>query len=82
LATGNAVVITTSALAGQVLAPEGMATIPLFLQFLSIMAATLPASFLMKRIGRRAGFSVGACFAVVGGILGCLAILYGHFWLF
>lgn len=82
LATGNAVVITTSALAGQILAPEGLATMPLFLQFLAIMAATLPASFLMKRIGRRAGFSVGACFAIVGGLLGCAAILMGSLWLF
>jgi len=82
LATGNAVVITTSALAGQILAPEGLATMPLFLQFLAIMATALPASFLMKRIGRRAGFSVGACFAVAAGILGCLAIIGGLLWLF
>ena len=82
LATGNAVVITTSALAGQILAPEGLATMPLFLQFLAIMAATVPASLLMKRIGRRAGFSVGACFAIAGGVLGCIAILKGSFWLF
>ncbi len=82
LATGNAVVITTSALAGQILAPEGLATMPLFLQFLAIMAATLPASFLMKRIGRRAGFSVGACFSVIAGLLGCIAILQGSLWLF
>lgn len=82
LATGNAVVITTSALAGQILAPEGLATMPLFLQFLAIMAATLPASFLMKRIGRRAGFSVGAGFAIAGGLAGCVAILTGSLWLF
>jgi len=82
LATGNAVVITTSALAGQILAPEGLATMPLFLQFLAIMATALPASFLMKRIGRQAGFSVGACFAVVAGIAGCIAILFGSLWLF
>lgn len=82
LATGNAVVITTSALTGQILAPEGLATMPLFLQFLAIMATALPASFLMKRIGRRAGFSVGAGFAMAGGILGCAAILLGSFWLF
>ncbi len=82
LATGNAVVITTSALAGQILAPEGLATMPLFLQFLAIMAATLPASLLMKRIGRRAGFSVGACFAVAAGLSGCIAILQGSLWLF
>lgn len=82
LATGNAVVITTSALAGQTLAPDGFATLPLFLQFLAIMATTVPASHLMKRIGRRNGFAVGAGFAVSAGLLGCGAILAGSFPLF
>jgi len=82
LATGNAVVITTSALVGQTLAPEGLATLPLFLQFLAIMATALPASFLMKRIGRRSGFAVGACFSLSAGLLGSAAILKGSFPLF
>ncbi|MEZ5934418.1 MAG: MFS transporter [Alphaproteobacteria bacterium] len=82
LATGNAVVITTSALVGQTLAPDGFATLPLFLQFVAVMATTLPASFLMKRIGRRAGFAIGAGFAFTAGLLGCGAILAGMFWLF
>ena len=82
LATGNAVVITTSALVGQTLAPDGLATLPLFLQFLAIMATTLPASYLMKRVGRRAGFAVGAGFALSAGLLGSGAILTGSFPLF
>ncbi|MEM7042864.1 MAG: MFS transporter [Pseudomonadota bacterium] len=82
LATGNAVVITTSALVGQTLAPDGLATLPLFLQFLAIMATALPASYLMRQIGRRAGFAVGAAFAVSAGLLGCGAILVGSFPLF
>ena len=82
LATANAVVITTSALVGQTLAPDGFATLPLFLQFLAIMMTALPASFLMKRIGRRAGFAVGAGFALGAGMLGCGAILGGSFLLF
>ncbi len=82
MATGNAVVITTSALAGQMLAPEGLATMPLSLQFVAMMAATMPASFLMKRMGRRAGFSVGACFAIAAGLAGCFGILQGAFWMF
>ena len=82
LATGNAVVITTSALVGQTLAPDGLATLPLFLQFLAIMATALPASYLMRQIGRRAGFAVGAGFAFAAGLLGCGAILTGSFALF
>lgn len=82
LATGNAVVITTSALVGQTLAPDGFATLPLFLQFVAVMSTTLPASLLMRRIGRRAGFAIGAGFAVNAGLLGCAAILGGSFVLF
>ncbi len=82
LATANAVVITTSALVGQTLAPDGLATLPLFLQFLAIMATALPASYLMKQIGRRTGFAIGAGFAISSGLLGCGAILAGSFPLF
>ena len=82
LATGNAVVISTSALVGQTLAPDGLATLPLFLQFVAIMSATLPASLLMRRIGRGAGFSLGAAFAVSAGLIGSGAILTGSFVLF
>ncbi|MEM9442373.1 MAG: MFS transporter [Pseudomonadota bacterium] len=82
LATGNAVVISTSALVGQTLAPDGLATLPLFLQFVAVMSATLPASLLMRQIGRRAGFSIGAGFALTAGLLGSGAILIGSFPLF
>jgi len=82
LATGNAVVITTSALVGHSMAPDGFATLPLFLQFVAVMATALPASHLMKRIGRRNGFGIGAGFAISGGLLGCGAILNGSFVLF
>ncbi len=82
LATGNAVVVSTSALVGQTLAPDSLATLPLFLQFVAIMSATLPASLLMRQIGRRAGFSIGAGFALTAGLLGSGAILIGSFPLF
>ena len=82
LATGNALVVSTSALVGQTLAPDGLATLPLFLQFVAIMSATLPASLLMRQIGRRAGFSIGAGFALSAGLLGSGAILIGSFVLF
>ena len=81
--TANAVVITSSALAGQMLAPEsGLATLPFSLQFVGTMAAIFPASMFMKRIGRRAGFALGATFGFASAALGSLAILEGWFWLF
>ncbi len=81
--TGNALVITVAALAGHMLAEDkSLATLPLAIQFLGTMAATIPASLLMKQIGRRAGFSVGIAFAVAGGAVSSTAILTANFPLF
>lgn len=81
--SGNAVVMTVSALAGYMLAVDkSLATLPLALQFTATMAATIPASLLMKRIGRRAGFSLGVLFAVAGGAVSSYAIFAANFPLF
>lgn len=81
--TSNAVVITTSALAGQAIAPvSGLATLPIGLQFVATMATTMPASFLMKQIGRQGGFMAGAALAVAAGVLGWFAIMRADFQLF
>jgi len=58
--TGNTIVITITAIVGATLAEDKtLATLPLALQFVATMATTFPASLLMRRIGRRAGFMVG-----------------------
>jgi MFS family permease len=81
--TGNALVMTVSALTGHMLAADkALATLPLGLQFTATMAATIPASLLMKRIGRRAGFTVGALIGAAGGLVSCYAIFAGSFPLF
>ncbi len=80
---GNATMMSTSSLVGLALAPDpAMATVPLGLQFGGIMLATYPASLLMNRIGRRAGFWIGAAFCTAGGLLAALAVGWGSFVLF
>lgn len=56
-----------------------MATVPIFLMHLTLMATSFPASFLMARVGRRGGFTVGGLLGIVGGVLGCLAIFNRSF---
>jgi MFS family permease len=56
-----------------------MATVPIFLSHLGIMASTIPASLLMAVIGRRAGFSLGAILGVLFGGAGCLALYLQSF---
>jgi len=54
-----------------------LATVPIFLVHLGIMA--IPASLLMGAIGRRAGFSLGALFGVLSGIIACAALYLQSF---
>lgn len=75
--------ISTSALVGAALAPsKALATVPLALQFAAMMAAIVPASLLMKRLGRSAGFTLSAAVGVAGALVATGAILGGLFLLF
>jgi predicted MFS family arabinose efflux permease len=81
--TGTSMVITVTALAGALTAPlASLATLPLSLQFVATMATTVPASFIMRRFGRRAGFVLGALIGGAGGVLNLFALLAGNFVLF
>jgi MFS family permease len=81
--TTNTVLITTAALIGYALATDkAMATVPLAARQLATMAATIPASLLMQRIGRQGGFLIGALVGAAGGALGIYSLAIAHFWLF
>src|SRR6516162_7249217 len=56
-----------------------LATVPVFPVQASTMGATIPASLLMGAIGRRAGFSLGAMFGVLCGLLGVVALYQRSF---
>src|SRR3546814_16399623 len=43
---------------------------------------TIPASLLMGRFGRRAGFTLGSLLGIAGGAVSCLAVFLADFWLF
>jgi len=72
----------TTPLAAYMLLGSGekwMATLPIFLSHLGIMASTIPASLLMAAMGRRAGFSLGAVLGIISGGAGCLALYLQSF---
>jgi MFS family permease len=73
--------ISTTPLAGHALlgADKSLATLPVFLSHAGIMLTTIPASLLMGRIGRRAGFTLGASLAVVFGLVATYAMIIGSF---
>ncbi len=82
LLINNTVLITVNGLAGFALAPDkALATLPVSLYFVGSALTTIPLSLMMKRYGRRAGFTLGAVFAVIGSLI-CAAALYAaSFWL-
>ncbi|MGE0698747.1 MAG: MFS transporter [Hyphomicrobiaceae bacterium] len=73
--------IATTPLAGHSLlgVDKSLATLPIFLNHAGIMLTTIPASLLMGRIGRRAGFSIGACLAIVFGLVAAYAVVIRRF---
>jgi len=73
--------IATTPLAGYALlgTDKSLATLPLVLVHVGLMATTIPASLLMGRIGRRGGFSVGALAGVVAGLVSTAAIFQQSF---
>jgi len=81
--SATSLVIITSALAGVILAPSKIwATVPLACMFIGSLSCAIPASLLMKRIGRRAGFSVGLGFALAGALIATLGLLENSFLVF
>jgi len=76
LSTGNVLLVAVTALIGQNLAPEPQwATIPVAFQFIGLMVATIPASLVMDKIGRKNGFYLGNSLGIVGTLL-CIQALY------
>ena len=61
-------VLTLSGVVGSRLAPDpSLATLPIALMQIATLFFTFPASILMKRIGRRPGFIIGATVGGAGG---------------
>lgn len=60
---------------------KALATLPTALVIVGTAASTVPASLLMRAIGRRAGFLIGAFIGAVGGAVACVAIVHAEFWL-
>ncbi len=78
----GATMISVTGLAGYALAEDkSLATIPLTCYVLGSAVTTIPASLLMRSIGRRAGFQSGTAMGVLGSALCSYAIVAASFWL-
>ncbi|HZZ11236.1 MAG TPA: MFS transporter, partial [Paraburkholderia sp.] len=75
--------LTLTGLVGYTLAKDkALATLPFSLITVAAASTTIFASFLMARIGRRAGFMLGAGVGALGGAISVWAIFDQSFWAF
>ncbi|MBT4890157.1 MAG: MFS transporter [Rhodospirillales bacterium] len=75
--TGMVMVTIIISLAGQVLADNpAYATLPMAVQMTATMLFATPASMIMAKVGRRAGFTIGQFIGILGGLIGAYALLY------
>ncbi len=72
--------VAMGALIGHSLAEDkSLATLPMALQMLATMCASIPAGFVFARFGRRAGFMMGAAGALAGSLIFALGVWQGSF---
>ena len=77
----SSMLLSSAGLVGESLASDPKwATVPLSAQFLFTMFATLPASLLMQRKGRRFGFIFACVVMMLSGASAALAIYSGYFY--
>ena len=82
LFTNNSTLIAINGLAGLALAPHpALATLAVSFWVLGGALATMPASMHMKRVGRQAGMTSAAIWAVAGALICGGAIWLQNFWL-
>lgn len=83
LVTGNVLLIAVSPLIGASLAPSTFwSTAPVATQWLGLMCATIPASLMMARLGRKRGFMLGNLVGLIGAMVAVQALIGERFGLF
>jgi MFS family permease len=76
--------LTVTVILGGIIAADiaprpSLATVPISLAIVATALTTIPASLLMRRIGRRAGFIFGAGVGLVGGLVASQAVIHASF---
>ena len=83
LSTGNVLLVAVTALIGLRLSPDPIwSTLPVAFQFIGLMCATIPASLIMNKIGRKNGFYLGNMLGIAGALFCILALYSASFSLF
>lgn len=82
-ATGSIVFVTLGGIIGATLTNnQAWSTLPVSMMVLATAATTVPATVLMRRYGRRVGFSLASCSAIVAVLFAAWALSESSFVLF
>ena len=78
-----AIVISLGGIVGsQLVTNQAFATVPVSLMQLGLATGVIPAAFLMRRLGRRNGYVIGALVGAVGAAIAAAGVAERLFWLF
>lgn len=79
----SVLMVTASGIVGLKLAPDArLATLPVAMTLIAASIVMIPASLLMQRHGRKAGFMLGALLGSLAGVVAMAAVHLQSFWLF
>ncbi|MBT8147162.1 MAG: MFS transporter [Gammaproteobacteria bacterium] len=81
--TAAPILVLLGGIVGAQIAPSAdLATLPIATQIIGIASAAIPASLLMSKVGRRAGFLAATALAIVAALLAARAVYLESFILF
>ncbi len=82
-ATGSIVMVTLGGIIGSTLTDQqALATLPVSLMIVAVAITTIPATVLMRKIGRSRGFAIASLSAAVAVVIAALALANSSFPLF
>lgn len=82
-ATGSIVMVTLGGIIGATLSSNpAWATLPITMMVVAVAASTVPASLLMRRIGRRKGFAFASLSSIIALAIAVIALSKSSFLLF
>ena len=81
--TATPILVLLGGIVGALIAPDpSWATLPLAIMIIGVACATIPASYLMSRFGRKAGFLIGTGVAILAGLVAAWSVHRGLFFVF
>lgn len=79
-ATGSIVIVTLGGIIGTTLsANKAFATLPVSMMVVAVAATAVPATLLMRNIGRRKGFALASLSSVAAALVAVAALAYSSF---